>query len=45
MGLSEDVLRFLTIKVDKHEEGVSAMMQKREERSSSSDAPSSSPSS
>ena len=32
-GLSEDVLRFLTIKVDKHEEGVSAMMQKREERS------------
>ncbi|MDR7031827.1 30S ribosomal protein S6 [Mesorhizobium sp. BE184] len=33
MGLSEDVLRFLTIKVDKHEEGVSAMMQKREERS------------
>jgi len=33
MGLSEDVLRFLTIKVDKHEEGASAMMQKREERS------------
>ncbi len=33
MGLSEDVLRFLTIKVEKHEEGVSAMMQKREERS------------
>ena len=33
MGLSEDVLRFLTVKVDKHEEGVSAMMQKREERS------------
>ena len=32
-GLSEDVLRFLTIKVDKHEEGASAMMQKREERS------------
>lgn len=32
-GLSEDVLRFLTIKVDAHEEGVSAMMQKREERS------------
>ena len=31
-GLSEDVLRFLTIKVDAHEEGVSAMMQKREER-------------
>ena len=33
MGLSEDVLRFLTIKVEKHEEGASAMMQKREERS------------
>ena len=33
MGLSEDVLRFLTVKVEKHEEGVSAMMQKREERS------------
>jgi len=36
-GLSEDVLRFLTIKVDKHEEGVSAMMQKREERSERGD--------
>jgi small subunit ribosomal protein S6 len=33
MSLSEDVLRFLTIKVDKHEEGPSAMMQRREERS------------
>jgi small subunit ribosomal protein S6 len=33
MGLSEDVLRFLTIKVEAHEEGPSAMMQKREERS------------
>lgn len=32
MRLSEDVLRFLTIKVDAHEEGASAMMQKREER-------------
>lgn len=32
MGLSEDVLRFMTIRVDKHEEGPSAMMQKREER-------------
>lgn len=32
MGLSEDVLRFLTIKVEKHEEGASAMMQKREDR-------------
>ncbi len=33
MGLSEDVLRFMTVKVEKHEEGASAMMQKREERS------------
>jgi len=33
MGLSEDVLRFITIKVEKHEDGPSAMMQKREERS------------
>lgn len=32
MRLSEDVLRFMTIKVDAHEEGPSAMMQKREER-------------
>ncbi|MFC5385741.1 30S ribosomal protein S6 [Aquamicrobium segne] len=32
MGLSEDILRFMTIKVEKHEEGASAMMQKREER-------------
>ena len=30
MGLSEDVLRFLTIKVEAHEEGPSAMMQKRD---------------
>ena len=30
MGLSEDVLRFLTVKVDAHEEGPSAMMQKRD---------------
>ena len=37
MGLSEDVLRFLTVKVEKHEEGVSAMMQKREERSDRGD--------
>ncbi len=33
MGLSEDVLRFMTIRVEAHEEGPSAMMQKREERS------------
>jgi small subunit ribosomal protein S6 len=32
-GLSEDILRFMTIKVDAHEEGQSAMLQKREERS------------
>ncbi len=32
MGLSEDVLRFMTIKVDNHEEGPSAMMQKRDDR-------------
>ena len=37
MGLSEDILRFLTIKVEKHEEGASAMMQKREERSERGD--------
>ncbi|MBB5751496.1 30S ribosomal protein S6 [Prosthecomicrobium pneumaticum] len=30
MGISEDVLRFLTIKVDTHEEGPSAMLQKRD---------------
>ncbi len=32
MGLSEDVLRFMTIKVEAHEEGPSAMMQKRDDR-------------
>jgi small subunit ribosomal protein S6 len=31
-GLSEDILRFMTIKVEKHEEGASAMMQKRDDR-------------
>jgi small subunit ribosomal protein S6 len=30
MSLSEDVLRFLTVKVDAHEEGPSAMLQKRD---------------
>lgn len=30
MGLSEDILRFMTIKVEKHEEGQSAMLQKRD---------------
>ena len=30
MGLSEDILRFMSIKVDAHEDGPSAMLQKRE---------------
>ena len=30
MGLSVDVLRFLTVKVEAHEEGPSAMLQKRD---------------
>ena len=30
MGINEDVLRFLTVRVEKHEEGVSALMQKKE---------------
>lgn len=32
MRLSEDVLRFLTVRVEAHEEGPSAMMQKRDDR-------------
>ncbi|WP_375262540.1 30S ribosomal protein S6 [Palleronia sp.] len=32
MRLHEDVMRVLTIKVDEHEEGPSAQMQKRDER-------------
>ena len=32
MRLHDDVMRVLTIKVDKHTEGVSVQMQKREER-------------
>ena len=32
MRLSEDVLRFMTVKVDAHEEGPSAMIQKRDDR-------------
>lgn len=32
MGLSEDILRFMTIRVEAHEEGVSAMMQRRDDR-------------
>ncbi len=31
MGLSEDVLRFITVRVEQHEEGPSAMMRKRED--------------
>jgi small subunit ribosomal protein S6 len=37
-GLSEDILRFMTIKVEAHEEGPSAMMQKRD-RDDRSDRP------
>ena len=31
MGISEDILRFMTIRMEEHEEGPSAMMRKREE--------------
>ena len=31
MGINEDILRVLTIRVEEHEEGPSAMMRKREE--------------
>ncbi|MCU0830610.1 MAG: 30S ribosomal protein S6 [Rhizobiaceae bacterium] len=30
--ISEDVLRYMTVRVEKHEEGASAMLQKREDR-------------
>jgi small subunit ribosomal protein S6 len=30
MRINEDILRFLTVRVDEHEEGPSAMMQKRD---------------
>ena len=30
MRINEDILRFMTVSVDEHEEGPSAMMQKRE---------------
>ena len=36
MGLSTDIIRFMTIKVDEHEEGPSAMM-RRDERSDRGD--------
>jgi small subunit ribosomal protein S6 len=32
MRLNEDVLRYITIRVDEHEEGPSAMMQRRDDR-------------
>ena len=31
MGISEDVLRFITLRVEAHEEGPSAMMRKRDD--------------
>ena len=31
MGLNEDILRFITLRVDAHEEGPSAMMRKRDD--------------
>ena len=31
MGINEDILRFMTIRMEEHEEGPSAMMRKREE--------------
>ena len=31
MGLNEDVLRFITIRLDEHEDGPSAMMRKRDD--------------
>jgi len=37
MRISEDVLRFMTLRVDALEEGPSAMMQKRDERSDRGD--------
>ncbi|RUT28537.1 30S ribosomal protein S6 [Arsenicitalea aurantiaca] len=32
MRINEDILRFMTVRVDKHEDGPSAMMQKRDDR-------------
>ncbi len=39
MRLHDDVMRCLTIKVDKHEDGPSVQMQKRDERSDRGDRP------
>jgi small subunit ribosomal protein S6 len=38
-GLSEDILRFMTIRVDALEEGPSAMMQKRDRDDDRGDRP------
>lgn len=40
MGINEDILRFLTVKVEALEEGPSAMMQSRGQREERSDRPS-----
>ena len=39
MGINEDILRFLTIRVDELEEGPSAMMQKRDRDDERGDRP------
>ena len=39
MGLSEDVLRFITIKVDEHDDQPSAMMRKRDDSEERGDRP------
>ncbi|MDP3176935.1 MAG: 30S ribosomal protein S6 [Spirochaetaceae bacterium] len=39
MGINEDILRFLTIRVDELEEGPSAMMQKRDRDDDRGDRP------
>ena len=39
MGISEDILRFMTIRVDKLEDGPSIQMQKRDERGDRGDRP------
>jgi small subunit ribosomal protein S6 len=39
MRINEDILRFMTVRVDELEEGPSAMMQKREERGDRGDRP------
>lgn len=39
MSLSEDILRYMTIRVDELQDGPSVMMQKRDERSDRGDRP------